>query len=289
MEDWLFAHHAGVQSSLLLAIVGCVLVWETWLPRRAFALPLARRWLNHVALWVAGSLVVRLLIPLAGFSVAGWAQREGWGLLNVFALPGWLAVLIGVLAIDLGLYTQHRLLHGVPFLWRFHQVHHSDLDVDCGTALRHHPVETLVTQAFDLAVIAAVGVSPLAVLVGISLTGVASLFNHGNIAVPFVSERVLRWLIVTPDMHRIHHSIDVGESNRNFANILPLWDHVFSTYQREATLGQTQMLLGLADARAKRDFSLWTLLALPFRRRSAGAYAEIRLGQSEPSHSPLRP
>ena len=288
MEDWLLAHHAGVQSSLLLAIVGCVLVWETWLPRRAFALPQGRRWLNHVALWVTGSLVVRLIIPLVGFSVAVWAQREGWGLLNVIALPPWLAVLIGVLAIDLGLYAQHRLLHAVPFLWRFHQVHHSDLDVDCGTALRHHPVETLVTQAFDLAVIAALGIPPLAVLVGISLTGVASLFNHGNIAVPLVSERMLRWLIVTPDMHRIHHSIDMGESNRNFANILPLWDHMFSTYQHEAMLGQTRMLLGLAEARAERDFSLWKLLALPFRRRRPAAYAEIGLAQSEPSHAPLR-
>lgn len=288
MEDWLLAHHAGVQSSLLLAIVGCVLVWETWLPRRAFGVPLGRRWFNQIALWVAGSLVVRLILPLAGFSLAVWAQREGWGLLNVIALPPWFAVLLGVLAIDLGLYVQHRLLHAVPLLWRFHQVHHSDLDVDCGTALRHHPVETLITQAFDLAVIAAVGVPPLAVLVGISLTGVASLFNHGNIAVPFASERVLRWLIVTPDMHRIHHSVDVGESNRNFANILPLWDHAFSTYQREPTLGQTQMLLGLAEARAESDFSLWKLLALPFRRNPS-AYAEIRLGQSAPSHSSLQP
>jgi sterol desaturase/sphingolipid hydroxylase (fatty acid hydroxylase superfamily) len=288
MEDWLLAHQPGLQSGVLLAIIGCILAWETWLPRRAFAVPLGRRWFNQLALWMVGSLAVRLIIPLAAFSLAVWAQREGWGLLNVIALPPWLALLLGVLAIDLGIYGLHRLLHAVPFLWRFHQIHHGDLDVDCGTALRHHPVETLITQAFDLAVIAAIGVPPLAVLVGITLTGVASLFNHGNIAVPHAAERVLRWLFVTPDMHRIHHSIDIGESNRNFANILPCWDHLFSTYRREPMLGQTQMALGLAEARSERDFSLWKLLALPFRRRGPAAYAEVRLGRSEPSHSPLQ-
>jgi sterol desaturase/sphingolipid hydroxylase (fatty acid hydroxylase superfamily) len=287
MEDWLFAHHAGVQWSLLLAIIGGVLAWETWLPRRAFAVPLGRRWVNQIALWAMGSLAIHVLLPIAGFSLAVWALREGWGLLNVVALPSWLAVLLGVLALDLGLYAQHRLMHAVPFLWRFHQVHHNDLDVDCGTALRHHPGESLITQAFVLAVIVAVGVPPLAVLVGMSLTGIASLFNHANIAVPFVPEPVLRWLVVTPDMHRIHHSIEVGESNRNFANILPLWDRVFSTYQREPALGQTQMLLGLADARGTRDFSLWTLLAVPFRRRPATDEG-TRFGQAGPSHNPLQ-
>jgi len=277
MGDWLLEHHAGVQSSLLIAIVGCVLLWETWLPRRAFAVPLGRRWFNQLALWTMGSLVVRLAIPVVSFSLAVWAQREGWGLLNIVALPPSLALLLGVLAIDLGLYTQHRLWHAVPFLWRFHQIHHSDLDVDCGTAIRHHPVETLITQTLELAVIAAVGVPPLAVVVGVSLTGIASLFNHGNVALPPACERVLRWLIVTPDMHRVHHSADFAESNRNFANILPLWDHVFRTYQREPMLGQTQMLLGLAEARATRDFSLSELLALPFRPRSAATYADIRL------------
>jgi sterol desaturase/sphingolipid hydroxylase (fatty acid hydroxylase superfamily) len=287
MEDWLLAHPAGVQSSLLLATVLCVLVWETWLPRRAFAVPLRRRWINHVALWVMGSLAVRLIIPLAGFSLAVWAQREGWGLLSVITLPSWLSVLLGVLAIDLGLYAQHRLWHAVPFLWRFHQIHHSDLDVDCGTAIRHHPVETVITTTLELAVIVAVGVPPLAVVIGTSLTSIASLFNHGNIAVPFVWERVLRWFVVTPDMHRIHHSIDFGESNHNFANILPLWDRAFSTYQREPMLGQLQMPLGLAEARATRDFSLWKLLALPFRHLPP-TYAESDLGQSGPSHSPLQ-
>jgi sterol desaturase/sphingolipid hydroxylase (fatty acid hydroxylase superfamily) len=288
MEDWLLAHQASLRTGVLFAIVVVVLVWETWLPRRAFAVPPGARWFNQIALTVIGTLALRLIIPFVAFSLAVWAQRDGFGLLNVIALPPWLALLVGILAIDLGMYTQHRLLHAVPFLWRFHQIHHCDLDVDCGTALRHHPVEMVITQAVDLALIAAVGVPPLAVVVGFTLTSVASLFNHGNIAMPHRGDRLLRWLVVTPDMHRIHHSIDVGESNRNFANLLTLWDHLFSTYRHEPMVGQTQMALGLAEARAERDFSLWKLLALPFRRRDPAAYAEIRLDQSGPSHSPLQ-
>jgi sterol desaturase/sphingolipid hydroxylase (fatty acid hydroxylase superfamily) len=288
MVDWLLEHQGALQSGLLLATVGGVLVWETWLPRRALAVPVGARWFNQVALMALGSLAVRLSAPVAAISLAVFAQAEGWGLLNLAALPPWLSLMLGLIAIDLSMYLQHRLVHAVPLLWRFHQIHHCDLDVDCGTALRHHPVETIVTQAFDLALIAAVGVPPLAVLFGFTLGGVASVFNHANIAVSPATDRVLRWLVVTPDMHRIHHSVDVGESNRNFANLLPWWDHLFSTYQREPLLDQTQMLVGLADARAERDFSLWSLLALPFRRHRADAYDEIRLGQSEGAHSALR-
>lgn len=283
MMNWFAEHQAAIQSGLVFATLGGMLAWETWLPRRAFAVPPGGRWFNQIALTTLGSLAVRWGAPLAAFSVSVLAQDEGWGLLNLVALPPWLSVVLGVIAIDLGTYLQHRLFHEVPLLWRFHQIHHCDLDVDCGTALRHHPVETIVNQAFDLALIAAVGVPPLAVLAGYTLAGVASVFNHANIALPHAADRVLRRLVVTPDMHRIHHSVEVDESNRNFANLFPWWDRLFSTYRDEATLSQTQMVVGLADARADRDFSLWNLLALPFRRRRAGAYDEIRLGHPEAS------
>ena len=170
----------------------------------------------------------------------------------------------------------------MPLLWRFHQIHHSDLDIDCGTALRHHPLETIIDQAFELALIPAIGVPPLAVVIGVVVNSTASLFNHSNIAVPPAADRMLRWLIVTPDMHRIHHSVEIEESNRNFANILAWGDYLFSTYQREPLRGQTQIAVGLAEAQGDRDLSLWTLLAWPFRRR-ARAYDQMRLGQSEAS------
>jgi sterol desaturase/sphingolipid hydroxylase (fatty acid hydroxylase superfamily) len=283
MEDWLLAHQAAVQSGLLLTIIGGVLVWETWLPRRAFAVPVGGRWFNQLALTALGSLVVHLSAPLAALGLAGVAQEQGWGLLNLIAVPAWLSLMVGVIAIDLNTYLQHRLFHAMPLLWRFHKIHHCDLDVDCGTALRHHPVETIVTQVFDLALIVAVGVSPLAVFVALTLGGMVSVFNHANIALPKAADRALRWLVVTPDMHRIHHSVDIDESNRNFANLLPWWDRLFSTYRREPLLGQTQMVVGLAEARADRDFSLWSLLAMPFRRRRAQVPFETRLGNYEVS------
>lgn len=283
MANWLLEHQTALQSGVLLATIAALLVWETWLPRRAFAVPLGGRWFNQVALTALGSIVVRLGVPVAAVSLAAVAQVEGWGLLNLVSVPAWSSMVLGVIAIDLGMYLQHRLFHAVPLLWRFHQIHHCDLDVDCGTALRHHPVETLVAQIFDLAVIAAVGVPPVAVFIGFALAAVASVFSHANITVPHTADRVLRWLVVTPDMHRIHHSADIDEGNRNFANLFPWWDHLFSTYRREPLLGQTQMLVGLADARGWRDLSLGQLLALPFRRRRSGAYDEIRLGNPETS------
>jgi sterol desaturase/sphingolipid hydroxylase (fatty acid hydroxylase superfamily) len=274
MTDWLLAHQTALQTGLLIAIIVGLLAWETWLPRRAFAVPLERRWFNQIALAALGSLALRAIAPIAGVSLAVLAQREGWGLLNLVAVPAWLAVVLGVIAIDLGIYLLHRAFHAVPLLWRFHQIHHSDLDIDCGTALRHHPVETVVDQAFDLALIVAIGVPPLAVMIGVLVTSMASLFNHSNIALPPAADRVLRRLIVTPDMHRIHHSVEIEESNRNFANILACWDYLFSTYRHEPLRGQAQMDVGLAEVRSDRDFSLWKLLALPFRRR-ARAYGEI--------------
>jgi sterol desaturase/sphingolipid hydroxylase (fatty acid hydroxylase superfamily) len=281
--DWLLEHQGVLQYGLLLAMLGGLLAWETWLPRREFVVPLGGRWFNQIALTALGSLAVRWIAPLAAVSLGALAQQEGWGLLNVVAVPPWLAVVLGLIAFDLGKYLQHRLFHAVPLLWRFHQIHHSDLDVDCGTALRHHPGEVVLTEAFDLALIALVGVPPLAVLAGFTLAGAASLFNHANIAVSPAVDRVLRWVLVTPDMHRIHHSVDMGESNRNFANFLPWWDRLFRTYTGEPLAGHTKMVFGVDYIRADRDISIWRLLALPFQPRSTGRYEEIRLGQSEAS------
>ncbi len=283
MADWLVAHQARLPSYLLLGSFACAAVWETYLPRRAFAMPLGTRWFHQLALTALGSAVIRLCLPIAAFSMAVLAQQEGWGLLNHLALPPGMSLLLGVIAVDLGGYAQHRLLHAVPLLWRFHQIHHSDIDVDCGTAIRHHPVETLIGQAFDLALIAAVGASPLAVLVAVTLGGIASVFNHANVALPARADSILRWFVVTPDMHRIHHSVDVVESNRNFANLFSWWDRLFLTYQREPAPGQVQMALGLADLRAASDLSLWKLLALPFRSLRLPAQSAGRAGHSEAS------
>ena len=274
MAEWLLEYQKALQTGVLLAILCGLLAWETWLPRRAFAVPLGGRWVNQIALAALGTLALRWIAPIAAVSLAALAQAEGWGLLNLVAVPPWLSVVLGVIAMDLGLYLLHRLFHAVPLLWRFHQIHHSDLDIDCGTALRHHPLETIANGAFDLALIAAIGVPPLAVVIFVLVASIASVFNHANIAVPPAADRVLRWLVVTPDMHRIHHSVEIEESNRNFANIFAWWDYLFSTYRRAPLLGQMQVVVGLAEAQGDRDLSLWKLLAWPFRRRGR-AYDDI--------------
>jgi sterol desaturase/sphingolipid hydroxylase (fatty acid hydroxylase superfamily) len=280
MTNWLLTHQATLQSYLILGAFACAAVWETFRPRRPFAMPLGMRWFNQIALTALGSLLARLCMPLAAFALAMLAQQEGWGLFNRVSVPAWLSLILGVVAVDLGGYVQHRLLHAVPLLWRFHQIHHSDLDVDCGTAIRHHPFEILVGKAFELALIAALGIAPLAVFLALTLGGIASVFNHANVALPTAVDRLLRWLVVTPDMHRIHHSADIGESNRNFANLFSWWDRLFLTYQRDSRRGPDEMTLGLAELRSASDVTLWKLLALPFLPRLAPAYAVIRSGRS---------
>lgn len=280
MTNWLLTHQATLQSYLVLGSFVFAAAWESFVPRRPFTVPLARRWVNQLALTALGSLLMRLCLPMAAFSMAMLAQQEGWGLGNQIDLPPWLALVAGVLLLDLGSYAQHRLLHAVPLFWRFHQVHHCDLDVDCGTAIRHHPIEIVGGQAFELALIAALGIAPLAVVVALALGGVAAIFNHANVRLSTRADRVLRTLIVTPAMHGVHHSADFDESNRNFANLFSFWDRLFATYQRMPRSDPLPMRVGLAELRGDADLTLWGLLALPFRSPRVAACAEL---------DPLRP
>lgn len=283
MTDWLLAHQAQLPAYVLLGSFACAMLWETLVPRRAFVAPLGQRWFHQLALTALGSLASRLCLPLAGFSLAVLAQREGWGLFNHLPLPSWSLLILGVIAMDLGDYAQHRLLHAIPLLWRFHKIHHSDVDVDCGTAIRHHPVEIVIGQVFALGWIAAFGIPPLAVLVAVMLAAIMSVFNHANIALSRGADDVLRRLLVTPDVHRIHHSADFAESNRNFGNVFVWWDHLFSTYQREPLLGHVQMPLGLAELRTSGDLTLWKLLRLPFVPLRMPMFAGVHPGRPEAS------
>ena len=264
MTRWLLEHQADVQSYLWLAAFAIVAVWETVVPRRAFAVPTGARWVQQLTLVALSSVAIRLCVPLAAIALAALAQERGFGLLNVIDAPLLLALLVGIVALDLANYAQHRLSHAVPLLWRFHQIHHCDLDIDCGTSLRHHPGEALLSQMVVLGTVAAVGVPPSAVLAGLALAAAASVFNHGNIALPRRVDALLRLLIVTPDMHRIHHSTRIDESNRNFANLLPWWDRLFATYQRDPSIDQRQMTVGLDTARTPHDVTLWNMLLMPF-------------------------
>ena len=273
MTGWLLEHQAALQSYIWLGAFGLVALWESFLPLRSVATATATRWFSNLTLTALGALVGRICLPATGFAVAVEAERRGWGLLNQMTLPGWLSLAAAVAAIDLGNYGLHRLFHALPVLWRCHKIHHSDLDVDFSTTLRHHPIEYLLVSGTNLLVIVILGVPPGAVFVAATLDLVLSAFNHGNVAMPPAVDGVLRRALVTPDMHRIHHSLTRAESDRNFGNVFPWWDRLFATYQSAPAGDHRGMDLGLDEARSPAEVTLAKLLLLPFRSRLVVASA----------------
>lgn len=265
MSAWLVAHASEILTSTLLIGLGCAAIAESLTPRRPFAVPPGARWGQQFALTVLGYLLTRICLPLSALSVAAWASQKQWGLFNVLSVPVWLQIPAALLVMDLGSYAVHRLSHDIPLLWRVHQVHHSDIDVDCGTAFRHHPLEALISQGSQLLLVVIFGIAPLAVLVVVVIGTVSEFFSHANVALPPGVERLLRRYIVTPDLHRIHHSTDAVEGNRNFASVFCAWDRLFSTYVDAPRETQVLMPLGLSDRRDFRELSLIHLLMLPIR------------------------
>jgi sterol desaturase/sphingolipid hydroxylase (fatty acid hydroxylase superfamily) len=215
---------------------------------------------------VIDTLAVRVLFPTAAVGVALAGEARGWGLLNTTALPAWLEVAAAVVVLDLAIYFQHVLFHAVPLLWRLHRMHHADLEFDVTTGLRFHPVEVVLSMVIKVGVVAALGAPAVAVLVFEVLLNATSMFNHGNIRLPADVERVLRWLVVTPDMHRVHHSIDMRETNSNFGFNLPWWDRLFGTYRPEPAAGHEGMTLGVKEFRDPAGLRLDRMLSQPLRR-----------------------
>ena len=216
-------------------------------------------------------MLVRFLVPLAAVALAGAAEARGWGLFNSVALPQGLVVLVSVVLLDLAIYLQHVMFHAVPALWRLHRMHHADLDFDVTTGARFHPIEILLSMGIKLAVVMALGPPAVAVLIFEVLLNASSMFNHANVRIPPAIDAVLRWFVVTPDMHRVHHSIRRHETNSNFGFNLPWWDRLLGTYQAQPAAGHTDMTIGIEQFRTPRDLWLDRMLAQPFRG-TAGDY-----------------
>jgi sterol desaturase/sphingolipid hydroxylase (fatty acid hydroxylase superfamily) len=208
---------------------------------------------------------VRLLAPGAVIGVALAAEARGWGFLNLVPLASWAAFVIGIVALDLVIYFQHVMFHAVPTLWRLHRVHHADQDFDVTTGTRFHPIEILLSIVIKCAAVAAIGASPAAVLVFEVLLNATAMFNHANASLPGWAERWVRFLVVTPDMHRVHHSVLYDESSSNFGFNLPWWDRLFGTYRREPRLGHDAMTIGVDAFRSPEDLRLDQLLVQPLR------------------------
>ena len=246
------------------AVFAAVALWEFLSPRRRQAFGRAR-WPHNLGLLLVDIALVRLLAPGAVIAVAVAGEAGGWGLLNALALPLWAALPAGIVLLDLAIYFQHVMFHAVPALWRLHRVHHADLDFDVTTGTRFHPLEILLSTGIKCAVVAASGAPAVAVLAFELLLNATAMFSHANATVPPGVERWLRWLLVTPDMHRVHHSVRYEESSSNFGFNLPFWDRIFGTYRAQPRAGHEAMTIGVDAFRAPAEMRLDRLLLQPFR------------------------
>jgi sterol desaturase/sphingolipid hydroxylase (fatty acid hydroxylase superfamily) len=271
VESFVQTYEGAIRLGFFLAIFVLVAAWEAMAPRRGRNVSRMVRWSNNLGLVALNTLIVRLLFPAAAVGMAVYANTLGWGLLNHFSVPYWIAVIIAVIALDFVIWLQHVMVHAIPALWRLHRVHHADLDFDLTTGARFHPFEIVLSMLIKFAAIMVLGPPVLAVIVFEVLLNGTSMFNHANLRLPASVDRWLRWIVVTPDMHRVHHSIEDDETNSNFGFNLPWWDRLFGTYRDQPRDGHEGMTIGIRGYRAIGETSwLPGLLALPFRGKISG-------------------
>ncbi len=240
-----------------------IALWEIRYPRRTVTTSKKMRWLNNLTIIAINPIVLHLIFPVLAVGIAQTTQTNGWGLLNIFHLPSLIALVVGVVVLDLVIYFQHVMFHAVPLLWRLHMVHHADLDFDLTTGLRFHPIEIVLSMILKIAVIVALGPPVAAVLMFEVLLNGMAMFNHGNIIIPISLDKWLRWFVVTPDMHRVHHSVFIRETNSNYGFNLSVWDRLFGTYWDQPRKGHTDMVIGLSQFRNEKKLTLPWLLILP--------------------------
>ena len=260
-----------IRIGAALCVFLALALWEVLSPRRVMLIGRARRWPSNLGIVVLDALLVRLLIPVAAVGVAVIAAQRGWGLLNITPWPAWLEVLAGFLALDLAIYAQHVAFHKVPLLWRLHRMHHADLDIDVSTGLRFHPIEIILSMLIKIAVVLLVGVPAVAVVAFEVVLNATSMFNHSNAAMPAWLDRLVRLVVVTPDMHRVHHSVLRHETDSNFGFNLPWWDRVFGTYRPQPEAGHERMTIGLMVFRDPGELRLDRLITQPFRDDTGAA------------------
>ncbi|WP_341864294.1 sterol desaturase family protein [Gymnodinialimonas sp. 57CJ19] len=270
MLESFLATEPQLRLVVFLGVLVVMALWELAVPRRRVEIPRVIRWTNHLALVVVDTIVLRLSFPILAVGLAVMAEDRGWGLFNIFGTPDWIALAVSVLVLDLAIYLQHVLFHAVPALWRLHRMHHADLAFDVTTGLRFHPLEILLSMGIKLAVVLALGPPAVAVLIFEVLLNATAMFNHSNIRLPRLADRLLRLIVVTPDMHRVHHSIRPEETNSNFGFNLPWWDRLLGTYKAQPTDGHEGMTIGIEQFRTRRDLWLDRMLVQPVKGPASG-------------------
>ncbi len=245
-------------------VFAVIAVLELAAPRRALLFGRTGRWFTNLAIVAIDTAVLRIVFPVLAVGVAVWANEHGWGVLHLIDLPAWLAILIAVLLLDLAIYGQHVASHVVPVLWRVHRMHHADRDFDVTTALRFHPIEICLSMLWKFLVVIALGADPLAVVIFEIVLNATAMFNHGNFRLPLPFDRLVRLIIVTPDMHRVHHSVVARETNSNYGFNLSVWDRLFRTYIPQPAAGHDEMTIGLPQFQDAAPTRLVWNLTVPF-------------------------
>lgn len=269
MNNLIADSESSIRLAVFLGVFLLLALAEVLFPRRKPAYSKSQRWLNNLAISALNTLVVRIGFPIAGVAVAVLAQDRQWGLLNQLQVAPWLNIIIFLLLFDLAIYWQHRLFHVVPWLWRFHRVHHTDVDYDLTTGSRFHPVSILISAAIKIALVIAMGASAAAILMAEVVLNVTAMFNHSNLKLPESVDNKLRKILVTPDMHRIHHSTDIIEHNANFGFNFSWWDRLFGSYIDRPKTPHDAMDIGIAGFQDRQSINVFTLLLQPFKKPAA--------------------
>lgn len=265
MDPTLLAEEPLLRLACFAGVFLLMALWEIAAPRRNAPARRPVRWSSNLGIIILDTLLIRLLIPTAAVGLAMQAEAAHWGLLGLVTWSPWVKIAISLVVLDLSIYLQHVVFHAIPALWRVHRMHHADLHIDVSTGVRFHPVEMLLSLGIKMVVVAGLGAPALAVLVFEILLNATSMFSHSNVRLPDPIDRVVRWIVVTPDMHRIHHSIEAAETNSNFGFNFSLWDRIFGTYRSAPAAGQLGMTVGVEQFRDPRELRLDRMLTQPLR------------------------
>jgi sterol desaturase/sphingolipid hydroxylase (fatty acid hydroxylase superfamily) len=268
MENFLLTNESTLRLGVFVGVFAVMAVWEIISAKRPQNLKRRDRWPHNILLVAVNTALMRIIFPVLPVGVALWASLEGWGILNIIRLPEPVAILLAVVFLDFAIYAQHVVFHKVPVLWRLHRLHHADTEIDVTTGARFHPIEIALSLVIKMTLIVILGAPAAAVIIFEIVLNGAAMFNHANVNLPEALDRKLRWILVTPDMHRVHHSEITDETNSNFGFNLPWWDRIFRTYRAQPKLGQLGMTIGLPVFRQSREARLDRLLTQPFRNET---------------------
>ncbi|PFG56105.1 sterol desaturase/sphingolipid hydroxylase (fatty acid hydroxylase superfamily) [Vibrio sp. ES.051] len=277
MTETMFDDPSWIRLGFFIGVLLLCTFWENALPRKNLSVSRIFRWANNLSLVALNSIIIAVVMPIAAFQSAIITNENQWGLFHLLSLPSWLNIILSVLFLDCIIYLQHIVFHKIKPLWKLHRMHHADLDIDVTTGARFHPIEILLSMVVKIGAVFALGVSPLAIVVFEIVLNASAMFNHSNAKLPLPVDAWLRKLVVTPDMHRVHHSVIAKETHSNFGFFLSVWDRWFGTYRAQPELGHDGVVIGIPEIRDKQEQRLDKLLTQPFR------YREQRQSEKESS------